>query len=74
MDVIASGRDTSGGVDVVLGSGFLAGKHDGNNAVYDMKSLGKHIEAVRLLYSPRSVLPASGLRDSRKTESRVFIT
>jgi dynamin 1-like protein len=46
-DVIASGRDTSGGVDVMLRSGLLAGKHDGNSAAYDMKSLGKHIEAVR---------------------------
>ena len=50
-DVIASGRDTSGGADVVLRSGLLAGKHDGNNAAYDMKSLGKHIEAVRPLSS-----------------------
>jgi len=46
MDVIASGRDTSGGADVVLRSGLLVGKHDGNSAAYDMKSLGKHIEAV----------------------------
>jgi dynamin 1-like protein len=50
-DVIASGRDTSGGADVVLRSGLLAGKHDGNSAAYDMKSLGKHIEAVRPLSS-----------------------
>ena len=56
MDVIASGRDTSGGADVVLRSGLLVGKHDGNSAAYDMKSLGKHIEAVR----PHSVIPASG--------------
>ena len=48
-DVIASGRDTSGGADIVLRSGLLAGKHDGNSAAYDMKSLGKHIEAVRPL-------------------------
>ncbi|KAI0258651.1 Dynamin central region-domain-containing protein [Gloeopeniophorella convolvens] len=44
-DVVASGRDVSGG-DGALRSGLLAGKHDGNNAAYDMKSLGKHIEAV----------------------------
>ncbi|KAF8470291.1 dynamin protein dnm1 [Russula ochroleuca] len=44
--IAASGRDVSGGADLVLRSGLLAGKHDGNNAVYDMKSLGKHIEAV----------------------------
>jgi len=36
----------SGGADVALRSGLLAGKHDGNSAAYDMKSLGKHIEAV----------------------------
>ncbi|KAI0285645.1 dynamin protein dnm1 [Russula brevipes] len=35
-DVVASGRDMSGGVDM----------DDGNSAAYDMKSLGKHIEAV----------------------------
>ena len=44
--VVASGRDTSGGEDVLLRSGLLAGKHDGSSAAYDMKSLGKHIEAV----------------------------
>ena len=45
--VPASGRDMSGGADVALRSGLLVGKHDGNNAAYDMRSLGKHIEAVR---------------------------
>ena len=45
--VPASGRDVSGGADVLLRTGFLAGRHDGNSAAYDMKSLGKHIEAVR---------------------------
>lgn len=44
--IAASGRDLSGGADLALRSGLLAGKHDGNNAAYDMKSLGKHIEAV----------------------------
>lgn len=29
-------------------TGLMAGKQDGNNAAYDMKSLGKHIEAVCL--------------------------
>jgi len=65
MDVISSGRDTSGGADVVLRSGLLVGKHDGNSAAYDMKSLGKHIEAVRPLSSP-----ILSYLDSRKTESR----
>lgn len=45
--VAASGRDVSGGADGVFRSGLLAGKHDGNHTAYDMKSLGKHIEAVR---------------------------
>jgi dynamin 1-like protein len=45
--VAASGRDVSGGAEVVFRSGLLAGKHDGNSAAYDMRSLGKHIEAVR---------------------------
>lgn len=44
--VPASGRDMSEGADVLLRSGLLVGKHDGNSAAYDMKSLGKHIEAV----------------------------
>jgi dynamin 1-like protein len=52
--VVASGRDTSGGEDVLLRSGLLAGTHDGNSAAYDMKSLGKHIEAVRPLPSTRA--------------------
>ncbi len=44
------GRDVSGGNSV---TGLMAGKRvvDGNSAAYDMKSLGKHIEAV----SPTSV-------------------
>jgi len=65
-DVVASGRDTSGGADVVLRSGLLAGNHDGNSAAFDMKSLGKHIEAVRPLL-PRSLPPWM-------TESRVRYT
>lgn len=55
--VPASGRDVSGGADAVLRSGLLVGKHDGNSAAYDMKSLGKHIEAVRsshITFPPRS--------------------
>ena len=56
--VPASGRDLSGGADGVLRSGLLAGKHDGNSAAYDMKSLGKHIEAVRssIYHIPPEVL------------------
>ncbi|KAI0047146.1 hypothetical protein FA95DRAFT_1492947 [Auriscalpium vulgare] len=44
-DVVASGRDISG-VDAGMRAGLLAGKRDGNNAAFDMKSLGKHIEAI----------------------------
>jgi dynamin 1-like protein len=42
------GRDVSG-ADTSM-TGLMAGKRgiDGNNAAYDMKSLGKHIEAVRV--------------------------
>ena len=43
--VVSSGRDVSGS-DASLQSGLLAGKRDGNTAAFDMKSLGKHIEAV----------------------------
>lgn len=44
------GRDVSG-ADSTLSTGLMAGKRglDGNNAAYDMKSLGKHIEAVSVL-------------------------
>ncbi len=43
-----TGRDVSG-ADPALESGLMAGKRgtmERNNAAYDMKSLGKHIEAV----------------------------
>lgn len=42
------GRDVNGS-DPALNSGLMAGKRtiEGNNAAFDMKSLGKHIEAVR---------------------------
>lgn len=41
------GRDVSG-AEVSMSSGLMAGKRgiDGSNAAYDMKSLGRHIEAV----------------------------
>lgn len=41
------GRDVNGG-DISLQSGLMAGKRtlEGSNAAFDMKSLGKHIEAV----------------------------
>ena len=44
---VAIGRDMSG-AETSMSSGLMAGKRslDGNNAAYDMKSLGKHIEAV----------------------------
>jgi len=48
--IVPVGRDISG-ADSTLSSGLMAGKRglDGNSAAWDMKSLGKHIEAV----SPR---------------------
>jgi len=45
--IVPVGRDVSG-ADSTLSSGLMAGKRglDGNSAAWDMKSLGKHIEAV----------------------------
>ncbi|KAI0758587.1 P-loop containing nucleoside triphosphate hydrolase protein [Irpex lacteus] len=42
------GREVSGSNDLALRSGLMAGKRaiEGSNAAFDMKSLGKHIEAV----------------------------
>lgn len=47
QSIVPIGRDTTG-ADLSMSSGILAGKRnlDGNNAAFDMKSLGKHIEAV----------------------------
>ncbi|KAL6301726.1 Dynamin central region-domain-containing protein [Sparassis latifolia] len=41
------GRDVSGG-EAILETGLMAGKRslEGNNAAFDMKSLGRHIEAA----------------------------
>ena len=46
----ATGRELTQSPPLV---GLMAGKigPDGNNAAFDMKSLGKHIEAVRRLFS-----------------------
>ncbi|KAJ7132181.1 dynamin protein dnm1 [Mycena epipterygia] len=48
--VVPVGRDTSGGEssNMTIASGLMSGQRnmDGNNAAYDMKSLGKHIEAI----------------------------
>lgn len=45
--IVPVGRDVSG-ADSTLSTGLMAGKRglDGNSAAWDMKSLGKHIEAV----------------------------
>ncbi|KAJ3567032.1 hypothetical protein NP233_g6625 [Leucocoprinus birnbaumii] len=45
--VVPVGRDISG-ADSTLSTGLMAGKRglDGNSAAWDMKSLGKHIEAA----------------------------
>jgi dynamin 1-like protein len=48
QSVVPVGRDVSAGETsnmMTIASG-LAGQRDGSNAAYDMKSLGKHIEAV----------------------------
>ncbi|KAJ7746740.1 Dynamin central region-domain-containing protein [Mycena maculata] len=48
--IVPVGRDVSGGESstMTLGSGLMSGQRnmDGSNAAYDMKSLGKHIEAI----------------------------
>jgi dynamin 1-like protein len=50
--MMPSGRDVSGATQR---SGLsLAGKLDGNSAAYDMKSLGKHIEAVSVFRFARA--------------------
>lgn len=50
QSVVPVGRDVSGGENsnLAVGSGLISGQRniDGSNAAYDMKSLGKHIEAV----------------------------
>jgi len=53
--IVPVGRDVSGG-ESALSSGLMAGKRsiDGNNAAYDMKSLGRHIEAVSEIFFYRS--------------------
>ncbi|KAH8104289.1 dynamin protein dnm1 [Phellopilus nigrolimitatus] len=43
-------------------TGLMAGKQDGNNAAYDMKSLGKHIEAV-----PTEGAPHLTMREEMET-------
>jgi dynamin 1-like protein len=55
MTITSVGRDASGN-DLALRSGLMAGKRgmEGNNAAFDMKSLGKHIEAVSMLYNSRT--------------------
>lgn len=52
--IVPTGRDTIG-ADPSTSSGLLAGKRnfEGDNAAFDMKSLGKHIEAVSFLSSYR---------------------
>ncbi|KAL0954066.1 hypothetical protein HGRIS_005217 [Hohenbuehelia grisea] len=54
--VVPVGRDVSG-ADSSVSTGLMAGKRsiDGNNAAYDMKSLGKHIEAIPADGSPLTV-------------------
>jgi dynamin 1-like protein len=49
------GRDVSG-TEASMSSGLMAGKRgiDGSNAAFDMKSLGRHIEAVSFLKTNHS--------------------
>ncbi|KAG6836693.1 hypothetical protein H0H93_004804 [Arthromyces matolae] len=64
--IVPVGRDVSGS-EVTLSQGLMAGKRgiDGNNAAYDMKSLGKHIEAISVEGSnltPREEMETSLIR------------
>ncbi|KAG6885760.1 hypothetical protein C0993_010272 [Termitomyces sp. T159_Od127] len=64
--IVPVGRDVSG-AETVLSQGLMAGKRgiDGNSAAYDMKSLGKHIEAVSVEGSnmtPREEMETSLIR------------
>ncbi|KII86038.1 hypothetical protein PLICRDRAFT_56503 [Plicaturopsis crispa FD-325 SS-3] len=61
--IIPVGRDVS--ADNSLSSGLMAGKRsmDGNNAAYDMKSLGRHIEAI----SPMEGGPQLTMREEMET-------
>ncbi|KAJ2913357.1 hypothetical protein MD484_g7059, partial [Candolleomyces efflorescens] len=61
-----TGRDVTG-AEPAISSGLMAGKRgiDGNNAAYDMKSLGKHIEAVSAdgtTLSPREEMETNLIR------------
>jgi dynamin 1-like protein len=49
--IVPVGRDVSG-TDSGMSSGLMAGKRgiDGSSAAYDMKSLGRHIEAVSFFF------------------------
>jgi len=50
--IVPVGRDMSVAELSSMPSGLMVGKRgmDGNNAAYDMKSLGKHIEVVRVFF------------------------
>ncbi|KAG5339319.1 hypothetical protein C0989_004797 [Termitomyces sp. Mn162] len=66
ISIVPVGRDVSG-AETVLSQGLMAGKRgiDGNSAAYDMKSLGKHIEAVSVEgthMTPREEMETSLIR------------
>lgn len=73
--IVPVGRDVSG--EPGLSSGLMAGKRSLNshNAAYDMKSLGKHIEAVNYisfsllrLLAHQSQIPADGAQLTAREE------
>src|SRR6266702_939612 len=67
--MVPSGRDVAGaGAGALAAGAALRSGLDGNNAAYDMKSLGKHIEAVRPSVLRRAPKPDSDeLNRSRRT-------
>lgn len=76
--IVPVGRDMSG-AESTMASGLMAGKRgiDGNNAAYDMKSLGRHIEAVSGAFHVRFFLSrnaTSGEQVSPPPPARIFLS
>lgn len=69
--IMPVGRDISG-AEASMSSGLMAGKRgiDGSNAAYDMKSLGKHIEAVSSRFTSRNIYD-SRVKSISFTESSI---
>lgn len=62
---VSVGRDLVG-AEPNLQAGIMAGKRDGSSAAFDMKSLGKHIEAVRGMSCNSPYAPADATYSDRR--------